>query len=757
MQNNIIFLFCIFIFQSNSFTIRYMGGSSIKNCKIKFHNYEWFDIDDCDRTQFNTGWGGGESSINNIHIDYNLGDIINVWIKAFNNVPLDYEDYCCIYMHVRINEYYINNAFDYIYYCTNCDFTKNYGDKTFGHIADDKRLYCKLVRGKEYNFFIRINGYHELDLMETFTEINNYYKIFGNNYYLSESQDNQEINFSSDSILISSYDSKHKVILDELLIKYSFQGYGTFETTNGDILPSSGEIGFDIIFIKPKNIEGNEIFHTKLTAQTISKFGKEKGTSTSDLAEFHFYYCAPGYKMFENKICYKCYNSCYNCTEPGISTNHHCDKCNDLNPYYFYLNNTKNCNPSCKSANKVRKEKTNYICIDKDKCKNYISSDEESCIESCSSEYEFFDNRTGIISQICLKQCNEYISNDRLTCLDSCERINQLIDNITLNKKCTTENLCILNKKFINSDKTSCNQDCISISELQDYRYQDYRPKCLSYEECDRFISYNGEKCVYDCPSESEYYDDRDGNRSKKCLKKEICDSWISSNDTICLNDCREIKELSDLNSFLCVKSCDNDLFFTPELMTCDTQCREPFKYFIKYENKTKKCVQKCEFPYIVSEENNLECLLFNQIEITSIQMNPKFNSNKNKFPTYSIDKGTKDITIKVTFNQNIRGRIKLRKGNFEENTENNNSLIIKIDELNEKQIFNFSDKMNNSYYFGFKIDIKSSFDPLIIILIVVIGVLLVSLIVTFICFHRKIKNLNDIQESLFIELKTCR
>ena len=64
---------------------------------------------------------------------------------------------------------------------------------------------------------------------------------------------------------------------------------------------------------------------------------------------------------------------------------------------------------------------------------------------------------------------------------------------------------------------------------------------------------------------------------------------------------------------------------------------------------------------------------------------------------------------------------------------------------------------MNNSYYFGFKIDIKSSFDPLIIILIVVIGVLLVSLIVTFICFHRKIKNLNDIQESLFIELKTCR
>ena len=30
---------------------------------------------------------------------------------------------------------------------------------------------------KEYYFFIRISGYHELDLMDTYTTMDNYYKI----------------------------------------------------------------------------------------------------------------------------------------------------------------------------------------------------------------------------------------------------------------------------------------------------------------------------------------------------------------------------------------------------------------------------------------------------------------------------------------------------------------------------------------------------------------------------------------------------
>ena len=59
----------------------------------------------------------------------------------------------------------------------------------------DKRLYCNPIRGREYNFFVRINGYHELDLMDTYTFINNYYKLFGSDFYLSEFQDYQEINF----------------------------------------------------------------------------------------------------------------------------------------------------------------------------------------------------------------------------------------------------------------------------------------------------------------------------------------------------------------------------------------------------------------------------------------------------------------------------------------------------------------------------------------------------------------------------------
>jgi len=179
------------------------------------------------------------------------------------------------------------------------------------------KLYCNPIGGKEYNFFVRINGYHELDLMDAETVINNYYKLFGSDFYLSEFQDNQEIKFSSDNILISNYDPKHIVNLNELSIKYSIEGLGEFITINGETLSSSGVIGSDIIFIKPKNIEGNETFHTKFTAQTISKFGYNKTSPTSEPAEFNFYFCAPGYKMSENKTCYKCFESCFIRSEPG--------------------------------------------------------------------------------------------------------------------------------------------------------------------------------------------------------------------------------------------------------------------------------------------------------------------------------------------------------------------------------------------------------------------------------------------------------
>ena len=761
MKLKIIFLLYIFIFQSKSFTIHDFHGHYLKDCRIKFHDLDWKIIDDCDKpeSEFDQSWPGADVKFSDFHIDYNLGDRVNIYLKVFNNLPYhngpeSYDDYCSIYIVFNINEYYIDNEKDFIYYCNNCDCTTSLGEKTFCHQYEDIRLYCNPTRGKEYNFFIRINGYNELDLMDTYLTTNNFYKINGNDYYLSEMQDNQEIKFSSDEILNCIFLSEHKVILDELSIKYSFEGYGEFKTIYGENLPSSGVIGSDIIFIRPKNIEGNETFHTKFTAQTIAKFGLHKGNRTSDPAEFNFYFCAPGYKMDKNKICYKCFESCYNCSEPGNSTIHNCENCNHLNLYYFYINETKNCNPSCKSIDKVRIEKNKYFCINKDECNYYISSDEESCIPNCSLEFEYLDNRTGIISQMCLNQCDDYISNDNTICLDSCKRINQLIDNITLSKKCTTESLCILNQKFINSIKTSCNQNCSSIFELNDKRYNDYRPNCLSYEQCDRFISSNGENCIYDCPNELEIFDERNGARAKKCIKKEMCDSWISANNTICLNDCKTISEISDLDSHTCTNICNKNLFFTPELMICDTKCQEPYKFFIKYENDTKICVKKCDkYPYIVLDEGNLECLIFNKFEIISIQMNPVINSKNEKFPIYYINKGIKNLTIKVAFNQNIRKRIELLNGNFEINRENNNSIIIKIEDINEKRIFNFRDNIDDSYHFGFEIDVVSSFDLLVVILIGVIVILSIILIIISICFCKKQKQSNDFKKNSFLQI----
>lgn len=97
MKQYIIFIFCTFIFQLNSFTIHHIEGTTLKVCKIKFHDFDWQDIDNCDKTEFNTSWPGSDARVANIHIDYNIGDIINVWIKAFNNVPYEKDvAYICI-------------------------------------------------------------------------------------------------------------------------------------------------------------------------------------------------------------------------------------------------------------------------------------------------------------------------------------------------------------------------------------------------------------------------------------------------------------------------------------------------------------------------------------------------------------------------------------------------------------------------------------------------------------------------------------
>ena len=107
----------------------------------------------------------------------------------------------------------------------------------------------------------------------------------------------------------------------------------------------------------------------KLTAQTICKFGIDKYNSTSNIAEFIFYYCANGYKMYNQSSCYKCFESCFNCSEPGNNNYHNCHECNSNNSYYYFTdNNIKNCYSSCKNANKLRKEKDNKICINKEEC-----------------------------------------------------------------------------------------------------------------------------------------------------------------------------------------------------------------------------------------------------------------------------------------------------------------------------------------------------------------------------------------------------
>ena len=189
MKLNQVYILICLIQQMNFFTVLNMGGTTLQDCKIKFHNRDWQIIKDCDQTVFDPSWQGDDASALDLNINYNLGDKIYVWIKVFNNLPDSLNYFCNIYFHLYINEYYINNKYDYIYYCTNCGCTNSYNDKTFCHLGEDTRLDCTPVRGKEYQFYFMINGYNELNLMDVYTNINNYYKITGYDYYLPEEEE----------------------------------------------------------------------------------------------------------------------------------------------------------------------------------------------------------------------------------------------------------------------------------------------------------------------------------------------------------------------------------------------------------------------------------------------------------------------------------------------------------------------------------------------------------------------------------------
>ena len=260
-----------------------------------------------------------------------------------------------------------------------------------------------------------INGYNELNLMNAYLNVSNYYRLIENDYYLSENEERVYIKFSSDSVLVVNSNKSIKVNLDELSIKYSYKGNGDFYTIDGQKLEKSGVVGSDIYFQKPNSTLGEVLHNVTLIVQTIAKFGRDKGNTTSEEAEFNIYYCSEGYKMFENSSCFKCFESCSECSNPGNVTIHNCDECDIKYPYYFFQNSTKNCYNSCKSANKIRIEKNLFQCIDKDKCTKFIDSKEESCINNCVEEKEYFFNNKGVILKTCVNHCEQWISSDNTT------------------------------------------------------------------------------------------------------------------------------------------------------------------------------------------------------------------------------------------------------------------------------------------------------------------------------------------------------
>ena len=147
------------------------------------------------------------------------------------------------------------------------------------------------------------------------------------------------------------------VNLDELSIKYSFEGSGDFYTINGQKLEKSGVLGSDIYFQRPNSTEGEILNNATLKVQTIAKFGRDKGNSTSEEAEFIFIIVQKVIKCLKIQVVSCVLNPVQN-VQILEMTIHNSDECN-IN--YLIIFSTKNCYNYCKSANKVRIESLNAL------------------------------------------------------------------------------------------------------------------------------------------------------------------------------------------------------------------------------------------------------------------------------------------------------------------------------------------------------------------------------------------------------------
>ena len=141
------FLFFISYSEIHCLNVHQIIASILRECKIKFLNQSWLDIDDCDRTNFEEYSPDESRETNDLYIDYKVGDKLDIYLKFYSHLPKqEYIDsYCCVYLWIKINEYLIDNHFDYIYYCSNCGCSESHGDKTYCHKFGDDREYCQLL------------------------------------------------------------------------------------------------------------------------------------------------------------------------------------------------------------------------------------------------------------------------------------------------------------------------------------------------------------------------------------------------------------------------------------------------------------------------------------------------------------------------------------------------------------------------------------------------------------------------------------
>ena len=316
-----------------------------------------------------------------------------------------------------------------------------------------------------------------------------------------------------------------------------------------------------------------------------------------------------GYYLDTDNIYKHCYELCKKCYGEGDENNHNCQEC--VSNYNFINEGgiENNCYQICEH---FYFDSSGYHCTSSSECpegQKYIK-DGNRCIDNCTNDNIYQVEYNGICYETCPNDTHLTEDNNYLCQLEP--EGYYLQDNIY--EKCYSS--C----KTCNGEGNDNNHNCINcISDFIKINEIGKEKNC--YKKCDYYYFFDNTG-NYHCTSNNEC----EGQFNKLIPQKKKCtencnndNTYIVEYNNICVQTCPEGYNITENNSFLCIKIPEDSITNENIHNSCYQLCEQCIEEGTIDNNKCQKCIENYMFLEEPGKEGNcyIKCNYFYYFDIS--------------------------------------------------------------------------------------------------------------------------------------------